>query len=35
VEEREAIVADEEVHDYRGESVEDGEVTVVRERGAS
>jgi hypothetical protein len=35
VEEREAIVADEEVHNYRRESVEDGDVTVVRERGPS
>jgi hypothetical protein len=34
VEERETVVTDEEIHDYRREGVEDGEVTVVRERGA-
>jgi hypothetical protein len=33
--EREAIGADEEVHDYRQESVEEGEVTVVRDRDGS
>jgi hypothetical protein len=34
-EEPEAIVADQEVHDYRQESVEEGEVTVVRDRDGS
>jgi hypothetical protein len=33
--EPEAIVADQEVHDYRQESVEEGEVTVVRDREGS
>jgi hypothetical protein len=33
--ERETAVPDEDVHDYRREAAEDGEVTVVRERGAS
>jgi hypothetical protein len=33
--ERETAVPDEDVHDYRRERAEDGEVTVVRERGAS
>jgi len=31
VDEAEAIAADEEIHDYRRESVEEGEVTVVRD----
>jgi hypothetical protein len=35
VEERETVVADEEVHDYRREGVEDADVTVVRERSTS
>jgi hypothetical protein len=35
VEERETIVADEEIHDYRREGVEAGEVTAVREREPS
>jgi hypothetical protein len=33
--EPEAIVPDQEVHDYRQESVEEGEVTVVRDRDGS
>jgi hypothetical protein len=33
--ERKTAVAEEDVHDYRREGAEDGEVTVVRERGAS
>jgi hypothetical protein len=35
VDEQEAIVADEEIHEYRSEGAEDGEVTVVREREVS
>jgi hypothetical protein len=35
VEERETIVADEEIHDYRREGVEADEVTAVREREPS
>jgi hypothetical protein len=35
VDEPEAVVADDEIHDYRPESVEEGEVTVVRERDGS
>jgi hypothetical protein len=35
VDEAEAVAADEEIRDYRQESVEEGEVTVVRDRDGS